>query len=125
MAKKKLSDTERLAIQFVTEFLGRNFSYNTDRRFLKEAAFYLSPKADPITNEEQRKFTLEEVWGCLQWMKRIGVKRISSIHAVAWTHYESGKTYLEEYCKPEAPPPIYMKMEIKQWEERYGKTLQL
>ena len=123
MTKRKPSDTQKLAINFVTEFLGRQFSYNTDRRFLAEAAYYLNPKTDPLTGTEQRKFTYNEVWGCLRMMRQMG-KRVNSIHAVAWTHYESGKTYLEEYCEPEPPPPIYMKLERADWERRYEKSSQ-
>lgn len=123
MAKRKLSDTERLAIDFVTEFLGRPFSYNLDRRWLSEAKYYLNPRPDKLTGNEQRKFTYDEVWGCLQWMKRIGIE-VKSIHCIAWTHYETGKTYLEEYCEPPPPPPIYMKLERADWEKQYGKSLQ-
>ena len=121
MAKKKISDTERLAIDFVREFLGRRFSYNTDRRYLKEAAYYLNPKEDPLTGEEQRKFTLEEIWGCLQWMKRMG-KHITTIHAITWV-YEGGKTFIETWIEPPPPPPIYMKLEVEQWERQYARTL--
>jgi len=120
---KKFSDTEKLAINFVNRFLGREFSYNTDRRYLAGAKKYLNPKPDPVTDREQRKFTYDEVWGCLQWMKRIGVK-VNSIHQITWTHKKTGKLYIEEYCEPPDPPPIYMKLEREQWEKRYGRTLQ-
>lgn len=115
---RKLSDTQKLAIRFVTEFLGRKFSYNTDRRFLAEAAYYLSPKADPLTGEDQRKFTIDEVWGCLLDMRSAGIERINSIHAIAWTN-KNGKTYLEAYVEPEPMPPLYMKGEVARWTKKY------
>ena len=118
MARKKASDTQKLAMKFVTGFLGKKFSYNTDRRFLREAAYYLNPKPDPLTGEDQRKFTLDEVWGCLLDMKSAGIERINSIHAVAWTN-KDGKTYLESYCEPEPMPPLYMKEEVAMWAKRH------
>lgn len=124
MAKKKLSDTEKLALRFVQEFLGREFNYVTDRRYLGEAKRFVNPtRRCPVTNQKQRKYTIEQVLGCLRYMKTSLRKPLNSINCVTWVT-KSGRSYLEEYCEPEPPPPIYMKLERKQWEERCGKSLQ-
>ena len=115
---KKLSKTQELALRFVQEFLGRSFSYATDRRYLKEAKFYTNPtKTCPITGKKQRAYTVEQVLGCLNHMKAILKKPLNSIHCVAWTNKE-GKSYLEAYCEPEPMPPIYMKMEVERWKAK-------
>jgi hypothetical protein len=117
---KKLSDTEKLVLWFVREFLQRDFSYNTDRRFLKEASFYVNPKTDKFGNE-QKKYSVEQVKGCLLHMRALGKKPLNSIHCIAWANRE-GKTYLEEYCE-QPLPPLYMTMEVEQWKTRNESRL--
>ena len=113
----------RLAYWFVTEFLGEKFSWNLHKRYLAEAKFYVNPKADPVTGEAQRCFTIKEIQDCLNAMKSgsfdTPMLNIRTIHAVAWKN-RTGRTFLEDWLEIPAIPPTYQTMALRDWIAQYG-----
>ncbi len=117
MATKKANTTFQLAFWFVTDFLGKTWSHNIHLRHLAHAKSFLNPKRDDECEIPQRRFTPDEIKGCLLDMRRKGIKNINTLRAVTWTD-SSGASYIEKFTEPEPMPPIYMTMEVAQWHER-------
>ena len=121
---KKFSDTEKLAYWFVTEVLNQTWSYNTHKRFLREAKTYINPKKDPLTEEPQKAYTVEEIKQCLNAMKTGYFGKpveVTSIHQIVWTNRNTGNTFIEDWLLVPNLPPLYQKMELKDWLDRHGR----
>lgn len=114
----------RLAYWFVTEFLKEKWSWNLHKRYLAEAKCYISPKADPITGEAQRSFTVQEITQCLNAMRNgyfgTPILDIRTIHAVVWRNHRTGKTFLEEWLEIPPMPPTYQAMALQDWINQHG-----
>lgn len=115
----------RLAWWFVEKFLEEKWSWNLHKRYLAEAKIYTRPKADPITGEAQRSFTVQEITQCLNAMRSgyfgIPLLNIRTIHAVVWRNHRTGKTFLEEWLEIPPIPPTYRTMALQDWINRCGE----
>ena len=122
---KKLSPTQKLAIWFIEEFLGKEWSWQVHKRYLKEAKRFLNPsKEDPLTGEPQKTYPAQTIMGCLNAMRSgyfgTPILNIGTIHAVTWRNHRTGHSFLEDWLEIPPLPPMYERVEMKDWLDRYG-----
>jgi len=116
--------TRRLAYWFVTEFLGKQWSWNLHKGHLTRAKRLVNPNPDPQTGERQRCFAVEDIQGCLTAMRdgHFGkpILDIRSASIVCWQNRKTGNTFLEDWLAIPPIPPLHQRMAVQDWITQHG-----
>lgn len=112
------SETELLAIWFVTDVLGQQWDYRTGGRHLADAKKLVNPPKEKAVSP----YPVALVKACitaLQEGKMGFTGKIETLYVV----FFGTPPYIEQFkAWWETPPPAYLECEVERWEKVTGQT---